>query len=132
MLAVAVYTAVSLAALYHDAVIARASGKTFLQAGSPEAKFTGLQARSREYRTAAYALAVLQAVELVTEIATKHRWGNAARWRVVLMLELAKCVLRAAPPGARTLTAWPNECGGSLVRGVCGRTGCSAASGCCS
>lgn len=93
------YTAVSLAALYHDAVIARASGNTFLLAGSPEGKFTGLQARSREYRTAAYALAVLQAVELVTEIATKHRWGNAARWRVVLMLELAKCVLRAAARG---------------------------------
>jgi hypothetical protein len=94
-----VYAAVNLVSMYNDVIIAHASGRTLFDAPSPSAKHTALlHAATPTYRATAYTLAVVQAGELWVELFARKRWGDGPRWRVVLVLEMAKCDPRPPPP----------------------------------
>ena len=95
--------AVNLLSIYHDRIVARANGKGAFDGATPESRYAVFQtSRSAAYRTAALALAVLQASELLAEIAAKHRFGDRTRWHLVLLIELAKCGDGATRPRAHS------------------------------
>ena len=105
----AVYATVNLAAIYHDAVIAQDGQRTFFEAATPTGKYRSYLATSTAYTTAAYALAVIQAAELILEMLAKKRLSDSARWRVVLALEFAKYVVCSQSPPPARVRPWPTR-----------------------
>ncbi|OAV93716.1 hypothetical protein PTTG_09590 [Puccinia triticina 1-1 BBBD Race 1] len=92
------YTALNLLSLYHDRIITKvvtslpASQKP---AQSSHARYTSAWcAVSPTYNFLAHGLAIISHSQLLVEMVARRRLGSKRRWRVVLMLELIKALLR--------------------------------------
>ncbi|KNZ47783.1 uncharacterized protein VP01_614g3 [Puccinia sorghi] len=92
------YTALNLLSLYHDRVITKVV--TSLPAcqkpgQSSHARYTSAWCTvSSTYNFLAHALAIISHSQLLIEMLARRRLGSKRRWRVVLMLELIKALLR--------------------------------------
>ncbi|KAK3898710.1 peroxisomal membrane protein PEX16 [Staphylotrichum tortipilum] len=99
-----IHSGVQLLSLYHDALLRKAHALSKIpppppppplaHPPTPHGRYTRFwTAKSALYRRAAYALQVVQYVELLCEMAAKRR-GETVRWRVVVLLEALKAVCR--------------------------------------
>ncbi|RKP27483.1 peroxisome membrane protein [Syncephalis pseudoplumigaleata] len=108
------FALLNLVGLYHDAVIRQALATrrhrvaSFAEAGpgtereeqpasDPTAQhnvYTRALWRSSSIRYLSLALTLVKTTEVTAEMLVRRRWGNDARWRAVLAIELVKALLR--------------------------------------
>ncbi|KAA1115962.1 Peroxisomal membrane protein pex16 [Puccinia graminis f. sp. tritici] len=92
------YTALNLLSLYHDRIITKvvtSLPSSQKPAQSSHARYTSAWcAVSSTYKFLAHALAIISHSQLLIEMVARRRLGSKRRWRVVLMLELIKALLR--------------------------------------
>ncbi|MBW0493813.1 hypothetical protein O181_033528 [Austropuccinia psidii MF-1] len=94
----ALYATLNLLSLYHDGIISKAAGslpslrKPTL---SSHGRYTSAWSSfSSTYNYLAHALAIISRSELLIEMIARRKLGSRRRWRVVLMLECFKALLR--------------------------------------
>ncbi|PLW29416.1 hypothetical protein PCASD_20377 [Puccinia coronata f. sp. avenae] len=92
------YTALNLLSLYHDRIITKvvsSLASSQKPAQTSHARYTSAWCTvSSTYDVVAHALAMISHSQLLIEMVARRRLGSQRRWRVVLMLELIKALLR--------------------------------------
>ncbi|POW10988.1 hypothetical protein PSTT_05698 [Puccinia striiformis] len=92
------YTALNLLSLYHDRIITQVAASlpsSQRPTQTSHARYTTAWcAVSSMYNFLAHALAIISHSQLLIEMVARRRLGSKRRWRVVLMLELIKALLR--------------------------------------
>ncbi|KAI7958422.1 hypothetical protein MJO29_006639 [Puccinia striiformis f. sp. tritici] len=92
------YTALNLLSLYHDRIITKVAASlpsSQRPTQTSHARYTTAWcAVSSMYNFLAHALAIISHSQLLIEMVARRRLGSKRRWRVVLMLELIKALLR--------------------------------------